>query len=166
MPTLYDLTQEQLALREMAENAESPEEVAALVDTLEASDALLAQKVEGYVAVFRSLHAVADMREEEARRLSELARSDRSKGDALKGRLLEALQSIGKTRLETPSYRITVAKGVSRADISDDKVVAALYGVRKETVSIDRKRLLEDLKAGRSVAGAQLTEGKPSLRIK
>lgn len=166
MPTLYDLIEEQRQLREMAENAESAEEAAALVDTLEASDVLLAQKVEGYVAVFRSLHAAADMREEEAKRLSGLARSDRSKGDALKGRLLEALQSIGKVRFETPSYRITVAKGAPRADISDYKMVAALYGVRKETISIDRKRLLEDLKAGRSVTGVRLAEGKPSLRIK
>lgn len=166
MPTLYDLTQEQRALREMADAAESPEEAAAIVDTLEASDAMLGQKAEGYIAVFRSLHEQADAREAEGKRLIELARIDRSKGDALRERLMDGLKSIGKLKLDTPLYRVTVAKGVPRVEIENEQLIQAVYGERRETITIDKRRLLDDLKAGNVIAGARLAEGRSSLRIK
>ena len=166
MPTLYDLTEEQRQLREMADVAESPEEAAAIIDTLEASDAMLSQKAEGYIAVFRSFHEQADAREAEGKRLAELARIDRKKGDALKERLMEALKDIGKTKLDTPSYKVTVAKGVPRVEIDNEELIKSIYGERHETVTINKRKLLDDLKAGHVVPGAQLTEGKSSLRIK
>ncbi len=107
MSTLYELTDDLLALEAdfLEKGGElSDEELDVYLRLQEDLEA----KLDRTAAFVRELEARAKMRKEEAARLSTLARSDEALAFRLKERMMAAMQALGKEKVETPRFRLSV----------------------------------------------------------
>lgn len=141
--TLYDITEDcarLLAAIEAIDAMDMPEEdKLAAQQVIEAeywqADGQLEVKAEGYIRIMREMETRADVRKAEAKRLSDLARSDENQAKRLKERLKDRLMVAGyepgKVALQTKCYRVGIqANGGARPLTIDDQ--DALREIRPE----------------------------------
>jgi hypothetical protein len=99
--------------------------------------------------------------EEMRRRLERL--EDRS---AKKRQLaLEAMCEVGLKKLEQPDFTASARAGTPSLLINSEPEVPADYWV-PQPPKLDRQSLLTDLKRGREIAGAQLSNPEPILAVR
>ena len=127
-------------------------------------DRLLLDTIEGQTSVFDIIDRLAEqsiadklLAERGAERLKRLeARADRARSTIQ--RMMEAL---GVPKLERSIATMTVADGPRAVIVTDQQALPEFYW-RKAP---DKVQLARDLKAGKQIAGAELANGAPVLRI-
>lgn len=80
------------------EDGELDDRLAAYLDETEGA---VAAKVESYCAMIREREARAQARENEAKRMEELARVDNNTSDRMRRRLFEFMERTGRQKMET-----------------------------------------------------------------
>ena len=108
MATLYELTQEFQELLEIAQDPEVDPQVVA--DTMDGLSGEIEDKAEGYVIVMKDLEAQIEKVNKEISRLSCWKNSMQNHVDGMKKRLLESMLALGKTKLPTEHFKLSVAK--------------------------------------------------------
>src|SRR5688572_8527208 len=170
-PSIYDLTHAFLALAEEQEQLEGSSDeaaVRALWARWEALEGALEHKVDGTLALVKELEARGRARKEEATRLAARARVDEATAKRLKGLVEKALDAAGRTRLETPRFRVSIAEHggilplVKEDGAAVDKLPADLVKVVREP---DLERIRACLEAGKEVVGYHLGARGHSLRV-
>ena len=159
---LYEITGELLALLEMAESPDTDPD--ALRDTMEAVTGELEEKAEGYGCVIRQLEYDAAALATEIKRLTNRKRAIEENVQAMKTRLQDAMTATGKTKLKTNLFSFTVRKNAPALSVTDEDKIPERYWVLPEPV-LDKTALKDDLKAGKEIPGATLTQGE-SLQIR
>ena len=139
-------------------DAELNEQLAAIEDEFHT-------KAENLVKVVRSLEASAATCKEEAKRLTERARTTANKVDWLKGYLFDQMQAIGCDRVNSDLFAITLAKKPPRCHIVDEDLISDVYFAAQDPKLL-KAEVLKALKAGDDVSGAELVTGEQTLRIK
>jgi hypothetical protein len=139
----------------------------ALEQHLAGLDAALDEKAEAYASVIRSLELRARARKDEASRIRDLAEADEAVADRLKKRLKEAMEATGKTKIDTPRFKLSVAGNGGKAplviDGSADDLPPQFRVVRHEP---NKDAIRAALEAGQAVPGCALLPRGTSLRIK
>jgi hypothetical protein len=139
----------------------------ALEQHLAGLDAALDEKAEAYASVIRSLELRARARKDEASRIRDLAEADEAVADRLKKRLKEAMEATGKTKIDTPRFKLSVAGNGGKAplviDGSADDLPPQFRVVRHEP---NKDAIRAALEAGTAVPGCALLPRGTSLRIK
>ena len=139
----------------------------ALIATDEATEA----KVERYVRVIRSREALAEMRKNEAKHLSERAKVAANEADRLKKSLFTALETLGRAKMEAGPFTVSIqanggvlpliiAEGTTTEDVPEALVKTIV------TKTIDNEQVRAKLEAGEELPFARLGERGRSLRIK
>lgn len=165
--TLFEITDDMLAFFDLVDDAESDEQVDAILEAWFSENCSnLHDKADGYAAVIREFEHRAAAREAEAKRQADAARAMKNRAKSLKYRLLSAMDWLQLNRLETDLNTFSVCKngGKLPLDIHDPERVpdAYAYQVRE----IDRDKLRAALEAGTDIPGAILQERGRHLRIK
>jgi hypothetical protein len=123
----------------------------------EGNKAALAAKADATCWVIEHLRGQAAYRQQQARRLTDLARGDAGRADALEESLilvLTRLQPIA-TRFSFPNHELSSRK--SQAVVIDDEALLDPEWLTVTTTSKpDKTAIKEALKAGRQITGAQL----------
>ncbi len=172
---LYALTCDayhlEVAITEAAEGlvSDDPEVVAAAEAELEAlidagegaKDALLA-KADSWCWVINRLADQAATRRAHAARLTELAKVDDRKADAMTEKLVDRLLFLepAATKFDLPTHQLKSTK-VTKVEIDDDmepEDMPVEYQNTTTTISVDKTALKTALKAGTVVKGASLLE--------
>ena len=139
----------------------------ALEQHLAGLDEALDQKAESYASVIRSLELRARARKDEASRIRDLAEADEAVADRLKRRLKEAMEATGKTKIDTPRFKLSVAGNGGKAplviDGSADDLPPQFRVVRHEP---NKDAIRAALESGEAVPGCALLPRGTSLRIK
>lgn len=160
--TLYEITDEYRQLLEMAEDPDMDPEV--LRDTMEAIDADLEDKADGYAKVIRMLEADEDGLDAEIKRLQ--ARKSAVSGN--KGRIKDTLERVmrqtGKTKFKTLLFSFGIQKNPPSVAILKEDSVPIDYLVVPDPQP-DKKRILAELKAGAKFDWAELRQTE-ALRIR
>jgi hypothetical protein len=78
---------------------------------------------------------------------------------------LEAMCEVGLKKLEQPDFTASARAGIPFLIIVSEGEVPADYWV-PQPPKLDRQTLLADLKRGREIAGAQLSNPKPILAVR
>lgn len=135
-----------------------------LKDTLESINDALEDKADGYASIVRSLEANNKAIDEEIKRLKQRKTSNENGIKRLKENLKETMEITGKTKFKTTFNSFSISKNAPSKDVIDEKLIPADYWI-SQAPKINSKLLLDDLKSGKEVPGAELKQTR-SLRVR
>jgi hypothetical protein len=117
----------------------------------------LAAKADATCWVIEHLRGQAAYRQQQAKRLTELSRSDASRADALEESLVLVLTRLqpSATRFSFPNHELSSRKSQA-VEIDDEQALDPEWLTVTTTSKPDKTAIKEALKAGRHVEGAQL----------
>jgi len=123
----------------------------------EGNKAALAAKADATCWVIEHLRGQAAYRQQQAKRLTELARSDAGRADALEESLVLVLTRLQPqaTRFSFPNHELSSRKS-SAVEIADETALAPEWLTVKTTTQPDKAAIKQALKAGQQIPGAQL----------
>ena len=126
----------------------------------------LDSKADSYCWVIEHLRGQAAYRQQQAKRLVELARSEEARADALEESLVLVLTKLQPTatRFSFPHHELTSRKSQA-VEIDDEDSLPTEWLALKTTSQPDKAAIKEALKAGHSIPGAQLISRR-SWRIR
>lgn len=160
--TLYEITDEYRKLLEMAEDPDMDPEV--LRDTMEAIDADLEDKADGYAKVIRMLEADEDGLDAEIKRLQARKSAVSGNKGRIKDALEKAMRQTGKMKFKTLLFSFGIQKNPPSVAILKEDSVPIDYLVVPDPQP-DKKRILAELKAGAKFDWAELRQTE-ALRIR
>jgi hypothetical protein len=166
--TLLDITDDIRALDDiLAENGgdlSDPQIESVISEWEDGLEADLENKLDAYAALITEWEARSEMRSVEASRLAKRAKIDAAAADALRRRLQYVFESRNLRPVETPRYRIALARngGKRPLDIHDEVPAEFL----KITTSPDTERIRAELEAGKALPFAVLMERTNRISIK
>ena len=117
----------------------------------------LAAKADATCWVIEHLRGQAAYRQQQAKRLTELSRSDASRADALEDSLILVFTRLqpSATRFSFPNHELSSRKSQA-VEIDDEEALAPEWLTVTTTSKPDKAAIKEALKAGRHIEGAQL----------
>jgi len=117
----------------------------------------LAAKADSTCWVIEHLRAQAAYRQQQAKRLTELSRSDASRADALEDSLVLVLTRLQPkaTRFSFPNHELTSRKSQA-VEINDEEALDPQWLSFTTTSKPDKAAIKEALKAGTEIPGVQL----------
>lgn len=165
MATLYELTEDYMALLEMAEDPEADPEV--LADTLESLDYEIEEKADGYAKVIRQLMADSEGFKAEIDRLTVRKKTIDNNIDRMKRSLEAAMLATGKTKFKTDLFSFGIQKNAPSVVIDEQYIenIPEEYLIEQDP-KIDKAKLKEDLKNGVDLDGIAHLEQSESIRIR
>lgn len=163
-PTLYDLgTEWQRLMAAVSDDGELDPETERELEDL---DLALAWKVEAVCCVIRELDARAEGRAAEAKRLADLAASDKRGAGRLRARLLEHLQRTGQAKVETARFRVWAQRNSAPTIDYAGPAEALPEEFRRVKVELDAAAVRKAISEGRPIPPGVLVEQGSHLRIK
>ncbi len=168
--TLFSIGEDLERLNELLDDCGDDAQQQELISHwLEQTGAERDKKLDGYCALITEMQARAEVRKAEAKRLAELAAADESRARLLKDKLKTFFESHGIKTVQTPRYKLSLAKNGGKAPlILDDSVSATQLPEQFQKVSIDPNTaaIREALERGEHLEFARLGERGTSMRIK
>jgi len=148
---------EQLETDDLEQRASALAELEAALLAEEGNKAALAAKADATCWVIEHLRGQAAYRQQQAKRLSDLARSDAGRADALEESLVFVLTQLqpAATRFSFPNHELSSRKSQAVV-IDNEEALDPEWLAVKTTTQPDKAAIKEALKAGRQIAGAQL----------
>ena len=148
---------EQLETDDDDSRAQALAELEAALLAEEGNKAALAAKADATCWVIEHLRGQAAYRQQQAKRLTELSRSDASRADALEDSLVLVLTRLQptSTRFSFPNHELTSRKSQA-VEIEDEDALAPEWLSFSTTSKPDKSAIKEALKAGQQITGAQL----------
>jgi hypothetical protein len=154
------------AIGQLAEQLETDDDDARSQALAELEAALLAEegnkqalaaKADATCWVIEHLRGQAAYRQQQAKRLTDLSRSDASRADALEDSLVMVLTRLqpSATRFSFPNHELTSRKS-SAVVIDDEQALDPAWLSFTTTSKPDKAAIKEALKAGQQITGAQL----------
>ena len=127
----------------------------------EQTKAALFNKADNVCYYIDSLLGQADFREQQAKRLQELADADRRRAETLKKTLLYVLERLHpeSTKFSLPTHELR-ARRSSVVVIEDETAIPNDYLRTKTTVSPDKTAIKQAIKVGTPVPGCSIEERK------
>lgn len=163
--TLYDISADLQAIHQaiMDQDGElSPD----LEDSLDRLNLELSNKVHGIGKWLRNLEGNESAIQAEIDRLERKKKSVTNLGTRLHDYVKFCMEKADKPKLEFPLFTARIQRNPPSVEILDEQKLPTKYIKIKQISEIDRKQLLNDLKAGEEIDAARLVTDKTHLRIK
>ena len=163
---MYELTGMYLELMNLLESGEMTEEE--LKDTFEALDGDIEDKAENTAKVIKSVEGQIDVIKAEEKRLKDRRTALENNVKRIKSNLEYLMLAMDKKKIKTPLFTLSVQKNAPSVVIHDESYLALpkyKYLYKQQEPVLDRKLLLEKLKAGEEIKGVTLQQTE-SLRIR
>jgi len=154
---LYEITDALLQVEDLLEAGEDVQ------DTIDALQLSLEDKIEGLAKVIRNFEASAEAKKNEAKRLKEQAEKDQANADRLKDWIKLNLIMLGKKKVETDLFKITVTKPREKVEVDETRLPDDYFIIKREPIS---KTELKKLVKEQEIPGVQIVLGEPGLMIK
>ena len=160
MAKLYELSTGYKNIEYHLENGEDNEELAAVLNSL---DAEIEDKAENIAKLIKNYESDINAFKEEEKRIAERRRTLENIVKRLKEYLFNNMKLTGKTKFKKGTFSFNIAKNPASVEITNVDIISSDYKVLTET--LDKKAILQDLKNGKDVQGAILKQSE-SLRIR
>ena len=164
MSTIFELTGEQLKLKQAIENGDLSEEMAA--DTFEGMEFELNDKINDYCRVLNSMNAVLVTIENEIKRLQVLQSEKKNQIKRVKQTLVVGLSTIERTNFDTGLFKGHIRKGSQSVNILNEREIPAEFIETIVTEKPDKAAIKAAMKSGEKVKGCELKTGDSSIVIK
>lgn len=152
--SLMVLLDERNQIAEQLETAENPAEM------IESLDKAIQVKAAGIGIYCEKLDGMVAALDDTIKKLQARKKAFQNRKESLKAYTLEAMKRHDIQKIECPECTISIQENNPSVDDYEPKLIPAEYWKQPEPV-LDKKALLDDLKAGVIVQGARLkqTEG-------
>ena len=152
--SLMELFAEQRQIAEQLESAENPAEL------IESLDKAVQVKAAGIAIYLERLDSMTAALEETIKKLQARKKAFQNRKERLKEYTLAAMKRHDIQKIECPECTVSIQKNPPSADVYEPKMIPIEYWRQPEPV-LDKKTLLDDLKEGVVIQGARLrqTEG-------
>jgi chaperonin cofactor prefoldin len=160
---LYELAGSYRQLMDMVENGDVDFEV--IQDTLESIEDALEVKVENIVKLMKSIEGDIETFKAEEKRLNERRKSLEKRYENLKQYLFSVLKVNDIKKVKAGTFTVSIQKSPVSANIIDESKIPAKYRTPQPD-KIDKTAIVNDLKEGIPVEGAELVENNEHLRIR
>ncbi|MGG1659555.1 siphovirus Gp157 family protein [Brevibacillus sp. NRS-1366] len=156
---LYELSQAYISILDMLEEDDS------LKETLDVLNDAIEVKAENLIKYMKNIEAESKALKEESKRLTEKAKSLENRHDRLKQYLEDSLKQANIKKLKAGLFDVRLQNNPPSVVIHNEKAVPEEFKIPQEP-KIDKKGLLEALKAGKDFGDSiQIHQGE-SIRIK
>ena len=153
---LYELAGSYALLAEKLYDMELDEQ--AIADTLEGEAGALEEKAESIAAIARNLEAAAAAIQEDERRMAKRRQAFERRADRLRTYLTDCMQMAGIKKIEGRRFSISVRKNPPSVEVYDESLLPSEFFRIPDPV-MDKKKVMDLLKAGMEVPGATLKQG-------
>ena len=123
---LYELSEQYEILEQMLYDGETDEQT--IRDTMEAIFGEFEDKAESYAIIITGMKADIEALKSEESRLNARRTSLENRQKALKTTLMENMKAIGKTKIKTPLFTISVAKNGGQEPLVIDGAIDDIPG--------------------------------------
>lgn len=158
MTALYELVAQHRQLQALAEESDLDPQM--LLDTLEGLQGDIEAKSRSVAMVILNLDSFADQVDEAAAAMAQRAKRIRERAAGIKTYLKTSMQATGITKIQCTEFTIALRKNPARADIVNEEAIPDEFREWPEPPPprVNRKAVVDALKAGREVPGAQLAQ--------
>ena len=154
--TLYVLSEQYLEILDLLEDPDA--DTAALEQQLDSIAGQITHKAENIAGLLKHFEGMAAMRKQEADRMRDLAAADQRNADRLRDYVLRQMQAIGTERIDTTRFKLSLRTNPPSVQILEQMLVPADYIRTVTTSSVDKRAVLDTLKAtGEVVPGVEIT---------
>jgi DNA-binding transcriptional MerR regulator len=154
---LYELSESYAKVLDLIEAGEE------LGDTLESIEEAIELKVENIAKIMKTLEGEADIIREEEKRLTDRRRALEAEVGRLKSYVESNMRAAKIDKVKGRLFTLAFQKNPPSVEVMDESLIPSDY--IKTVTSVDRKLILEALKAGQAVTGCEIRQSE-SLRIR
>lgn len=116
----------------------------------------LATKADGYKYRMDNIDSASKALRDRARQVSNAASVLENLSDLLKEKMKQAMIEMGVTHIDGNQFKFKLSDGRSSAVVTHQDLLPSKYMVETISLSVDKDKILEDLKSGVDVPGAEL----------
>jgi len=160
MATLYDLTGSYAQIQQMIE--EGADDLSGILETVEGA---IEEKLEGYAMVIRNIESDVEGLKGEEKRLADRRKTMENGIKRMKENMQFAMSSTGNQKIKGEKFTFTVQKNPPALKVLDESLIPIEFVAVTTISTVDKKAIMEHLKAGSHVPGTQISQGE-SLRIR
>lgn len=159
------MTNDYINLLALAEDPDTDPEV--LAGTLEGLEGQLEDKANNYAKVIRQIESDVNGLKAEIERLQARKTAAQNNIDRMKANLEQMMIATDKTKFKTELFSFGIQKNPAKVVMDEQYIenVPEEY-LKYKDPEIDRKKIAEDLKAGKDLGGIAHLEQSQSLRIR
>lgn len=160
---LYELTEMYKNIWDLVEDEEV--DLESLENALSEIEDNLEVKAENIAKLIKGIDGDIETLNVEEKRLANKRKALENKKANIKAYLENQLISIGKNKVKTPLFTINIQNNPPSVNIIDEDKIPEQFKKTVTTTTVTKKELLDALKMGQVVEGAEIKQGK-SLRIR
>ena len=161
MSKLYELSTAYNAVLQQLEDTDETD-LQCLTDTLDAIQSSIEIKVDGIAKMLKIISDTSAI-DGEIERLQRMKKAATSKERWLKSYLQGQMELLGLTKLKTDLFSVNIQANPPSVDDYDPALIPAQY--QQVSYTLDKRKLLDDLKHNIEIPGACLKQSK-SIRIR
>lgn len=160
---LYNITENLKQLNEMVNDGVDPDQ---LVDAFNDLNDAFEDKAKSILFVLQNMNSNIELIKNEEARLKEKRGIIERQLSGLKEYLTLNMVEFDIPKVDNGVFKASIVKPKPVLVVVDDDAIGSYYKTEKATISIDKRKLLADLKDGKEVDGAKIGESKTGLTIK
>lgn len=168
MASLYDLTGDYARFSELMEMEElTPEQTEMLKDALDNMAVDIEDKLENYAKIIKNFESDIEGLKAEEARLASKRKTLENNIKNMKARMTDAMIATGKTKIKGSLFSFNMQKNTPSVVIDEAYIenIPSEYLIAQEP-KIDKKKLSDDLKAGKDLDGVAHLEQTQTIRIR
>ncbi len=158
---IYEIKREYEVLTSYLEDNDLDKEV--FKEAFQSIEGSLSDKCENYVKLIKNLEGDIEAHKGEEKRLNEKRKAMENKVIRLKQTIYEVLKEMKIESLKAGTFSLRIQANGPSVEIVSLDIIPEVY--KSYEVKLDKKGILEDLKLGKLVAGAEIKQSE-SLRIR
>lgn len=162
MANLYDLTGEALRLNAALDGELTPEEFDSALESYNANMENIEDKLDGYARIIRNLDAFGAACKAEEDRLTQRRKTAEARAERMRKAVRAALVALGREKCKTSIGTWSIQKGRPCVNVIDPALVPQEWRIPQPD-ELDRRAMLEALKANVAIPGAELGHGTDPL---
>lgn len=153
MSSIYELNKNYMEVAAMLEEAETPEEIEAIQNTLEMIDLSIEEKIENTAKYMVNVESDIQGLKTEIDRLTKIKKAKENAVERLKNNVEYAMKQKGIEKLEVGTFKAYYKKSES-VEITNLDVIPANY--TRVEIKADKVAIKKAIKAGEVVDGAHI----------
>ena len=161
LPALYTVADRYLQDLEKLSDLDLPEEV--VRDTIEGLQGDMQEKCTNVAAFIRNTEALAEQIKQAEATMAARRKALENRADRIRQYLLENMLRTGITKIESPWFKIALAKNPPSVVVDDEDTLKFAHPEFVKVVtteSLDKAAIKEAIKAGQIVEGAHLVQSE------